>query len=659
MIRVYINESLYVIKEHISILEACQSIGIHIKRFCFHESLSVSGNCRMCLVEIENNRKVQASCVSEVFSKMEIYTDTPYVKKLRENIIESLLINHPLDCPICDQGGECDLQDQVKASGRIFSRYFYNKRSVENKNLGILVKTIMTRCIHCTRCVRYTQEICDSSNSLGTLGRGEQTEIGLYLNKFLTSEISGNVIDICPVGALTSKPHAFKARSWELTSEESIDLLDGLGSNIFFNFKQTEINRVLPKTNNNINDSFISDKIRFFFDSLNFNRIKKIYLKGKNTVAIHKNILNTKSISVLIDENISNENLLLLKNLSYINKQIQIKRVLGTKYSNIFYDQKLSLNFFLKNLNQFCLILGSNLRFENAIITAKIRLKLNYQSIKIFNTSYKHPLALNQQLISLSINDICKILEGKHNQISVLLLKNTISFILGKAVENRFSNQLKPLLLNLNNKINLLSISIYSNSTGLHLLNIKPVAYHKLKKKISFFILQNDTCNLRKIFTQIRPKKSIWLNSFGSDIINKQDMVVPIESAYDTPSTFFNLEGRVQKSFKSTPGFFTLIDTLKFFFPENMSDTLVKKSKYVTNINEELEQKDLFEKNTEIFLTTLISKNDKASIALTNESVKSIIEDFYTNDMFSKNSPTLLKCSTAFKQKVNFFELGI
>jgi NADH-quinone oxidoreductase subunit G len=658
MIQIYINDSLYIVREHISILEACQAIGIHIKRFCFHESLSVSGNCRMCLVEIENSRKIQASCVNEVFSKIEIFTDTPYVKKIRENIIETLLINHPLDCPICDQGGECDLQDQVKVVGRIFSKYFYNKRSVENKDLGFLVNTVMTRCIHCTRCIRYTQEICDASNSLGTLGRGEKTEIGFYINKFLTSEISGNVIDICPVGALTSKPHSFKARSWELISEESIDLLDGLGSNIFFNFKQTEINRILPKTDNDLNDSFISDKIRFFFDSLTFNRLKKIYVKGKTSRKILKILSKTKPIFFLVDENTSNENLLLLKNLSFLNKNIQIKRLIGAQYKNIFYFEKLSLNFFLKNLNNFCLILGSNLRFENAIISAKVRLKLNYQNIKVFSMGNKYSLALNQKLVSLSIKDICKILEGKHKLLSSLIIKSNLSIILAKSVEARFSNKIKNLLLKLNSSLNFLLIEIYSNAPGTYLFNIKPVTNQKLNKKITFFVLQNDTSNLRKIFTQAKPKKSLWLNSIKSEIFNKQDIIIPIETSYDTASTFFNLEGRIQKNFKQTHGFFTLFETLTFFFHSKDSEKLLKKFRFITSINEELENKFLFENKPNLFLTATFRK-EISYFLLTQESLKSTIEDFYTNEMFSKNSLTLLKSSVSFKQKANSFESAI
>jgi len=198
-----------------SVLQACEKAGVHIPRFCYHEALSVAGNCRMCLVEVEKVPKCVASCAWPVMPNMGIWTNTPVVKKAREAVMEFLLINHPLDCPICDQGGECDLQDQAQTHGSDRTRYFEHKRGVEDKDLGPLVKTIMTRCIHCTRCVRFAEEIAGVAD-MGMTGRGNHCEIGTYVDKLLSSELSGNVIDLCPVGALTSKPYAFTARTWEL-----------------------------------------------------------------------------------------------------------------------------------------------------------------------------------------------------------------------------------------------------------------------------------------------------------------------------------------------------------------------------------------------------------------------------------------------------------
>lgn len=211
MVTIFINDLEFLVKSDTSILEACKYLGINIPRFCYHEMLSVVGNCRMCLVEVDESEKPVASCVTLVKDEMRIRTNTPFVKKARENVLELLLINHPLDCPICDQGGECDLQDQTQTFGSDYSRFFHFKRGVEDKDCGPLIKTIMTRCIHCTRCIRFSSEVA-GLDFLGTFNRGNSVEIGNYVSNLFKSEISGNVIDLCPVGALTSKPYAFKAR---------------------------------------------------------------------------------------------------------------------------------------------------------------------------------------------------------------------------------------------------------------------------------------------------------------------------------------------------------------------------------------------------------------------------------------------------------------
>jgi len=231
MIEVIVDGNPVQIESGSSILQACESVGINIPRFCFHERLSVAGNCRMCLVEIEKSPKPVASCAFPTMPNMKIFTNSPMVKKAREGVMEFLLMNHPLDCPICDQGGECDLQDQSMMFGSDRSRYAEVKRGVQDKNLGPLVKTVMTRCIHCTRCVRFSQEVAGVP-MLGAVGRGNAMEIGTYVEAALSSEMSGNVVDLCPVGALTNKPYAFTARSWELRSTPSVDVLDGCGAHI-------------------------------------------------------------------------------------------------------------------------------------------------------------------------------------------------------------------------------------------------------------------------------------------------------------------------------------------------------------------------------------------------------------------------------------------
>jgi len=287
MANIKVDGQLVEVPDYYTLMQAAEAAGAEIPRFCYHERLSVAGNCRMCLVEVKGGPpKPTASCAMAVKDLRpgpngeppEMFTNTPMVKKAREGVMEFLLINHPLDCPICDQGGECDLQDQAMAYGVDKNRFAENKRAVEDKYIGPLVKTSMNRCIHCTRCVRFTTEVAGIAE-MGLLGRGEDAEITTYLEKALTSELQGNVIDLCPVGALTSKPYAFHARPWELTKTESIDVMDAVGSNIRVDSRGREVMRVLPRVNEAINEEWISDKTRFIWDGLKSQRLDRPYVR--------------------------------------------------------------------------------------------------------------------------------------------------------------------------------------------------------------------------------------------------------------------------------------------------------------------------------------------------------------------------------------------
>jgi NADH-quinone oxidoreductase subunit G len=294
MARLKVDGKEIEVPDHYTLLQAAEEAGAEVPRFCFHERLSIAGNCRMCLIEVKGGPpKPAASCAMGVRDLRpgpngevpEIFTNTPMVKKAREGVMEFLLINHPLDCPICDQGGECDLQDQAMAFGVDSSRYQENKRAVEDKYIGPLVKTIMNRCIHCTRCVRFTTEVAGISE-LGLIGRGEDAEITTYLEHAMTSELQGNVIDLCPVGALTSRPYAFQARPWELTKTESIDVMDAVGSAIRVDSRGREVMRILPRVNEAVNEEWISDKTRFIWDGLRSQRLDRPYVrKGSRLVA--------------------------------------------------------------------------------------------------------------------------------------------------------------------------------------------------------------------------------------------------------------------------------------------------------------------------------------------------------------------------------------
>jgi NADH-quinone oxidoreductase subunit G len=268
-----------------SVLQACEAAGKEIPRFCYHERLSIAGNCRMCLVEIEKAPpKPISSCTYPVADGMVVHTDSPMVRNGRRGVMEFLLINHPLDCPICDQGGECDLQDQAMGYGMDHSRYAENKRAVQDKNLGPLVKTVMTRCIHCTRCIRFITEVAGVPD-LGATNRGEHMEVGTYVEKALSSELSGNIIDLCPVGALTSKPYAFVARSWELSKVDSVDVLDAVGTNIRIDARGPEVLRILPRLNEDVNEEWLADKSRFALDGLKRRRLDRPWVRRNGKLA--------------------------------------------------------------------------------------------------------------------------------------------------------------------------------------------------------------------------------------------------------------------------------------------------------------------------------------------------------------------------------------
>ncbi|MDO5622526.1 MAG: NADH-quinone oxidoreductase subunit NuoG [Paracoccus sp. (in: a-proteobacteria)] len=317
---------------NLTLIQACEQAGIEVPRFCYHERLSIAGNCRMCLVEVVGGPpKPAASCAMQIKdlrpgpdgAPSEIKTNSPMVRKAREGVMEFLLINHPLDCPICDQGGECDLQDQAMAYGVDFSRYREPKRASEDLNLGPLVETHMTRCISCTRCVRFTTEVAGITQ-MGQTGRGEDAEITSYLNQTLDSNMQGNIIDLCPVGALVSKPYAFTARPWELTKTETIDVMDALGSNIRVDTKGREVMRILPRNHDGVNEEWISDKTRFVWDGLRRQRLDRPYVRenGKlrpadwpEALAVATKALKGKRVAGLVGDLASAESAFSLKTL--------------------------------------------------------------------------------------------------------------------------------------------------------------------------------------------------------------------------------------------------------------------------------------------------------------------------------------------------------
>ena len=393
------------VEQGISVLQACELAGKEIPRFCYHERLSIAGNCRMCLVEMEKSPKPIASCAMPVAEGQVIYTNTEMVKKAREGVMEFLLINHPLDCPICDQGGECDLQDQSVKYGGGSSRYELNKRSVKEKYMGPLIKTQMNRCIHCTRCIRFAEEVAGVPD-LGAINRGENMEITTFLEKTLDSELSANVIDLCPVGALTSKPYAFEARPWELTKTETIDVMDAVGSNIRVDTKGWEVKRILPRVNEDINEEWISDKTRYACDGLLNNRIDQPYIRNNGKLVpatwdeafqkIKEEFSKTVRIGGLIGELTDLETIYALKNfLVTFSGSASIDFRQKDFYIDPSHPSNYLFNTSIANLDHADLILlvGANPRLEATMINARIRKNFINNQTEIYSigaVSYTH-----------------------------------------------------------------------------------------------------------------------------------------------------------------------------------------------------------------------------------------------------------------------------
>ncbi len=372
-----------------SIIQAAEQLGIEIPRFCYHDKLSVPANCRMCLVEVQGGPpKPVASCAMACGDGMVVQTESEMVKKARKGVMEMLLINHPLDCPICDQGGECDLQDQAMAYGFDRSRFYENKRAVPDKELGPLIKTIMTRCINCTRCVRFAEEVAGTP-VLGQFHRGEEAEIGTFIDQLVETELSGNLIDICPVGALTSKPYAFKARAWELRKTESIDVHDALGSNIRVDVRGREVMRILPRLNEDINEEWIDDKTRFSYDGLQRGRIDRPYVRDQKsgklleatwdeafaTIAARMKGVRGPEMAGLVGDLAELESIVALKDfLTYLGSPHMDCRTDGAQF-DVSSRAGYLFNSTIAGIEQAdaILLVGVNPRWEGALVNARIR----------------------------------------------------------------------------------------------------------------------------------------------------------------------------------------------------------------------------------------------------------------------------------------------
>ncbi len=432
-----------------SIIQAAEQLGIEIPRFCYHDKLSVPANCRMCLVEVEKMPKPQASCALPCTEDMKVHTNSPMVQKARKGVMEMLLINHPLDCPICDQGGECDLQDQAVAYGFDRSRYHEDKRAVKDKELGPLIKTVMTRCIHCTRCVRFGEEIA-GVNDIGVLNRGEHLEIGTYVEQMVASELSGNLIDVCPVGALTSKPYAFTARPWELRKTESVDVSDAVGSNIRIDTRGTAVLRILPRLNENVNEEWISDKARFAWDGLKNNRLDRPYARvnGKLQPVTWEEAFGViaeklkkagKNVGAIAGDLADCESMIALKDLMKAQGSAQLEcRQDGAQF-DVSQPSGYLFNTTIAGIEQAdaILLVGTNPRTEAALINARIRKTWLANRIKIGVIGPEMDLNYPVQYLGVGPDTLEDIANGKGAFADVLAKAKNPMIILGAGALRR------------------------------------------------------------------------------------------------------------------------------------------------------------------------------------------------------------------------------
>ena len=436
MIKLTVDGKEIEVEEGCTVLQACEIAGEEVPRFCYHDRLSIAGNCRMCLVEVQPGPpKPQASCALPAANGQIISTKSKMVQDARKGVMEFLLINHPLDCPICDQGGECDLQDQAMSFGSDKTRYLETKRAVEEKSMGPLIKTNMTRCIHCTRCVRFSTEVA-GVNDLGALGRGENMEITTYLEKSIESELSACVVDLCPVGALTSKPYAFNARPWELTHIETIDVMDALGSNIRVDTKGNQVMRVLPRLNEDINEEWISDKTRYAIDGLKVQRLDRPYIRNaKGSLEATNWDTAFSKIKDKLLESEKNKIACLIGDLVDVEAAYSLK-TLFKKFDVDNLDCRIDgaeigeqgragyiFNSEIKGIedSDALLIVGSNPRLEAAVLNARIRKRYLMGNFPIGLIGEKVDLKYPYKHLGSSSLDIEK-LKNKNNEFSLKLL---------------------------------------------------------------------------------------------------------------------------------------------------------------------------------------------------------------------------------------------
>ena len=669
MPKIFINNKEIEFQEGMTVLQACELAGAEIPRFCYHERLSIAGNCRMCLVEMEKSSKPIASCAMPATDGMKIKTNTQMVEKARKGVMEFLLVNHPLDCPVCDQGGECDLQDQSLYYGFDSSRFKENKRLVKDKYMGPLIKTQMTRCIHCTRCIRFATEVAGVSE-LGAIGRGEDMEITTYLEKSMTSELSGNVIDLCPVGALTSKPYAFEARPWELKKTESIDVMDAVGSNIRVDSYGWEVKRVLPRLNNSINEEWISDKTRYACDGLLKQRLDKVYIRRENKLVEASwddaiNLISSKINSTDNDKiagHIGGLNSIeTINSFKKFLEEINVKNY-EFREKDFYVNPEEKMNYIFNSSIQgieksdLLLLVGANPRLEATILNARIRKTYLKNKLPILSIGDPGDLTYPYKVIGTKTDDIKQILEGK-SEINNLFKKskNPLVIIGESALELKSGKYIleglkdflhKNKFINENwNSFNILSQNAATvGALDLNFLNKANGSgnfFDKLKNHIFelLYFVGSDELNFQKNNEFI-----IYQGSHGDRMAQIADVVLPSPAYTEQNGFFINLEGRLQKAYKATNPIGNAKEDWKIF---NLICNKLKNKNLFTNYKDLIDDSLSKIKDSKHIDTLPVTQTKKINLSSGNfysEDVSIRPIDYYFSNPVARASKTMSDC---------------
>ena len=673
MLKLKVNEIDVEVEEGLTVLQACEQAGVEIPRFCYHEKLSIAGNCRMCLVEMDKSPKPIASCAMPAVDGMIIKTNTEKVEKARKGVMEFLLANHPLDCPVCDQGGECDLQDQSMFYGIDKSRFKENKRYVPEKYMGPLIKTQMTRCIHCTRCIRFATEVAGVPE-LGAIGRGEDMQITTYLEKSMESELSANVIDLCPVGALTSKPYVFEARPWELKKTETIDVMDAVGSNIRVDTYGWEVKRVLPRINEEINEEWISDKTRYACDGLKNQRLDTPYIKDKKNfikiswLEVYKKIFDKISqtssdkIAGITGDMTNMETMYCAK--EFFEKTIK-SRNLDSRSDNYYVNTNNRSNYLFNSKidgiedSDLIILIGTNPRYEATILNSRIRKAYLKNKTEIYSLSDVGDLTYPYIKLNNSTKVLREIINNEHELSEKIANSKKPLIILGQSILKIKSGiyifeEIKKYLLK-NNKINedwnsLNILSLNASTVGAYDLELlsskdgKNITLDKIKKNefdVIFLFGQDDL-----VFKKSK-EFIIYIGSHGDRGAEIADIILPGSAYTEQDGYFTNLEGRLQKAYKSSypPG-------------EAKEDWQI-----INELSSLLKRKKLFTKKDDLISSMInfikINNNNRLfnvpNYDFVDEKINTKYIDYYHSNVIARSSKTMNECRNL---KVNFKKTG-